>query len=154
MLRYLLPAYPAFSVFVAVGLMKWIPARPLETGVKWLAPVAVVIGGGIALFPPVSLHAEEIKPLAIAVRGVTAETERFAFYDSGQSRFDETGQIQWYGDRTMWILTDEKAFENALAEPISRVWVVDSATFEKYFVARADLTVVARSGHLLCVKIT
>jgi 4-amino-4-deoxy-L-arabinose transferase-like glycosyltransferase len=153
-LRYLLPAYPAFSIFVAVGLMKWVPERYLRSGGNVLAPAAVIVGAGIALFPPVSLHAEEIKPIATAVRGVTGETERFVFYDAGQPRFDETGQIQWYGERIMWILTDAKAFENALAEPISKVWVVDAATFDRYFAARSDAKIVARSGHLLCVKLT
>ena len=153
-LRYLLPAYPAFSIFAAVGLMKWVPERYLNAGLRWLPPAAVAIGAGIAIFPPVSLHAEEIKLIASAVHSVTAESERFAFYDEGQSRFDETGQIQWYGDRTMWILTDKQAFENALAEPISKVWVVDAATYDLYFAARLDAKVVARSGHLLCVRLS
>ena len=153
-LRYLLPAYPAFSIFAAVGLMKWVPERYLRMGVNWLAPAAVIVGAGIAVFPPVSLHAEEIKPIASAVHGVTGETERFAFYDAGQSRFDETGQIQWYGERTMWILTDAKGFENALAEPISKVWVIDAATYDRYFATRAGVQIIARSGHLLCVRLT
>jgi hypothetical protein len=151
-LRYLLPAYPAFSIFAAVGLMKWVPERFLRVGVNWLVPLGVIVGAGIALFPPVSLHAEEIKPIAAAVRSVTGEKERFAFYDAGAARFDETGQIQWYGERTMWILTDPAAFENALAEPIAKVWVIDSATYERYFAARSQ--VIARSGHLLCVQLT
>jgi 4-amino-4-deoxy-L-arabinose transferase-like glycosyltransferase len=151
-LRYLLPAYPAFSIFAAVGLMRWVPERFLRTGMSVLAPLAVVVAAGVALFPPVSLHADEIKPIAAAVKSVTQEKERFAFYDAGQSRFDETGQIQWYGDRVMWILTDAQAFENALAEPISQVWVVDAATFDKYLAARA--TVVARRGHLVCVRLS
>ena len=151
-LRYLVPAYPAFSIFAAVGLIKWVPERFLRMGVNVLAPMAVIVGVGIALFPPVSLHAEEIKPIAAAVRSVTAEKERFAFYDSGAPRFDETGQIQWYGERTMWILTDAAGFENALAEPIAKVWVIDSATYQRYFAARSQI--VARSGHLLCVKLT
>jgi len=153
-LRYLLPAYPAFSIFAAVGLMKWVPDRYLRVGVKVLAPTAVIIGLGIAMFPPVSLHAEEIKPIAAAVKSVTGETERFAFYDAGQPRFDETGQIQWYGERVMWILTDAAAFENALAEPIAKVWVVDAATFDRYFAARAGVKIVARSGHLVCLQLT
>jgi 4-amino-4-deoxy-L-arabinose transferase-like glycosyltransferase len=151
-LRYLLPAYPAFSIFAAVGLMKWVPERYLRVGVNWLAPLAVIVGVGIAMFPPVSLHAEEIKPIAAAVQRVTQEKERFVFYDAGVARFDETGQIQWYGERTMWILTDAAAFENALAEPIARVWVIDAATYERYLAARSE--VIARSGHLLCVRLT
>lgn len=151
-LRYLLPAYPAFSIFAAVGLMKWVPERYLRLGLNVLAPLVVIVSAGIAMFPPVSLHAEEIKPIAAAVKSVTQEKERFVFYDEGQSRFDETGQIQWYGERTMWILTDAAAFENALAEPIAKVWVVDAATYDRYLAARS--TIIARSGHLLCVRLT
>jgi 4-amino-4-deoxy-L-arabinose transferase-like glycosyltransferase len=151
-LRYLLPAYPAFSIFAAVGLMRWVPERYLRVGVNVLAPAAIVIGAGLAVFPPVSLHAEETKPIAAAVKSVVKEKERFAFYDGGVPRFDETGQIQWYGERTMWILTSADAFERALAEPIAQVWVVDTATFDRYLAARA--TVVARSGPLVCVKLT
>lgn len=151
-LRYLLPAYPAFSIIAAVGLMKWVPEKYLRTGLNVLAPAAVIVGLGIAMFPPVTLHAEEIKPIAAAVKSVTGKKERFVFYDGGQARFDETGQIQWYGERTMWILTDAPAFENALAEPIAQVWVVDAATFDRYLAKRA--TIVARSGHLVCAKLT
>jgi 4-amino-4-deoxy-L-arabinose transferase-like glycosyltransferase len=153
-LRYLLPAYPAFSIFAAMGVEKSVLRRYLNAGLRWAVPVSVVIALGVALFPPASLHAEETKPIAAAARGVTAEEERIAFYDEGQPRFDETGQIQWYGDRIMWILLDKNAFENALAEPISKVWIIDAATFDQYFATRAGAMVVARDGHLVCVRLT
>lgn len=152
-LRYLLPAYPAFSIFVAGGLMRLIPRERIDTGLRWLVPAALVASLGIALFPPVSMHAAEIRPIAEAVRNITNEGERFVFYDAGQPRFDETGQIQWYGDRTMWILTDAAAFERALAEPISRVWIVDAATYAQHFAVKPH-SVAARSGHLVLVRLT
>jgi len=153
-LRYLLPAYPAFSIFAVLGLQKVVPARYLRDGLSWAAPIALLVAAGIALFPPTTLHAEETKSIAAAVKPVTSEKDRIAFYDDGQARFDETGQIQWYGDRIMWILLDQKAFEHALAEPISKVWIVDAATFERYFVVLPGATVIARSGHLVCVRLT
>jgi len=152
-LRYLLPAYPAFSLFATAGLMRLIPRERVEAGLRWIAPAALAASLGIATFPPVSMHAEEVRPIAEAVRGVTKDGERFAFYDAGQPRFDETGQIQWYGDRTMWILTDSAAFEHALAEPISKVWIVDVATYAQHFASKPNM-IVARSGHLLCVRLT
>ena len=54
----------------------------------------------------------------------------------------------------MWILTSADGFKVALAEPIAKVWIVDQATFDQYFAARTGMQVVARSGHLVLVKIT
>jgi 4-amino-4-deoxy-L-arabinose transferase-like glycosyltransferase len=145
-LRYLLPAYPTFSLFAALGLGRW----PLP--MQWLAPAALLIAAGIAAFPPMSLHAAEVRPIAAAVQEALPEKQRFAFYDQAQARFDETAQLQWYGERTMWILTTPQAFQNALAEPISKVWVIDAMTFDTAFASRGA-TIVARSGHLLCVRL-
>jgi 4-amino-4-deoxy-L-arabinose transferase-like glycosyltransferase len=151
-LRYLLPAYPAFAWFVTQGLDRLVPQRTIEVGMRWIPPLALLVAAGIAIFPPVSLHAEEIRPIAAAVAGVVRPQERFVFYDGGQPRFDETGQLQWYGGRTMWILTDAVAFDNALAEPIAKVWVVDVATYERTLAGRSE--VIARSGHLVCARLT
>ncbi len=153
-LRYLLPAYPAFSILTAFAIARLVKTEVREKVFAWVAPVALVAAVGVALFPPVSMHAEEVRPIAEAATKVTAATERIGFYDQGQSRFDETGQIQWYGDRTMWILTSADGFKVALAEPIAKVWIVDQVTFDQYFAARTGMQVVARSGHLVLVKIT
>jgi hypothetical protein len=153
-LRYLLPAYPAFSIFAAVAIAKWVNPAVRKKALGWIAPASAIAAAGVALFPPVSMHAEEVRPIAEAARGLTAETERIAFYDKGEGRFDETGQIQWYGDRTLWILLSQDGFRNALAEPISKVWIVDQATFDQHFASRAGTQVVARSGHLVLVKLT
>ncbi len=152
-LRYLLPAYPAFSLLATAGLLRLISRERIETVSFWLVPAALVASLGIAIFPPVSMHAEEIRPIADAARRAANEGERIAFYDAGQPRFDETGQIQWYGDRTMWILTDRAAFEHALAEPISKVWIVDDVTYAQHFASRPN-TITARSGHLVCLRLT
>jgi hypothetical protein len=152
-LRYLLPAYPAFSLFVTAGLLRLIARERIDRALRWLTPAALAASVGIAIFPPVSMHAEEVRPIAAAAHETAKEGERIAFYDEGQPRFDETGQIQWYGDRTMWILTDSTAFERALAEPISKVWIVDAATYARYFATRPH-SVTARSGHLVCLRLT
>jgi 4-amino-4-deoxy-L-arabinose transferase-like glycosyltransferase len=152
-LRFLLPAYPAFSILAAAGLIRVVPDRAWRTGLKWAAPLAAAAALGIAVFPPVTMHAAGIRPVAAAVAGLTQRGERFGFYDQGQPRFDETGQLQWYSGRTMWILTDAELFAKALSEPWTRVWVVDRATYQKHFAARRDAMVVAESGHLVVVRL-
>jgi 4-amino-4-deoxy-L-arabinose transferase-like glycosyltransferase len=151
-LRYLLPAYPAFAIFAVIGLQRWIPERHLRRGLQWLAPAALVAAAVIAVVPPVNLHAAEIKPIAAAAAANAAPKERIAFYDDAQPRFDETGQIQWYGGRILWILTEPSALTHALAEPIAKVWIVDEKTYRREFPLRPH-TVLARSGHLWCLRL-
>jgi 4-amino-4-deoxy-L-arabinose transferase-like glycosyltransferase len=151
-LRYLLPAYPAFAIFAAAGLRHWIPRRRLDAGMRWVALGSVAAAAGIAAFPPVRLHAEIIRPIAEAARAAEPRHERIAFYDSGAPRFDETAQIQWYGRRTLWILTSAEAFTHALSEPIARLWIVDAGTFDTYFALRSE--VLARSGHLVFLRLS
>ena len=151
-LRYLLPAYPAFSILAAVGLMQAIPVRYLLTGLNWLVPAGAVVCAGIALFPPTVLHAAEIRPIATALQSTTASDERIAFYDGGQPRFDEANQLQWYGDRNFYVLLKREDFENALRGPLSRVFIVDIKTYQEYGSAFRDYEVVVQSGHLVCLR--
>jgi 4-amino-4-deoxy-L-arabinose transferase-like glycosyltransferase len=153
-LRYLLPAYPAFAIFAAAGLMRVVPEGALRTGIRWAAPLAAAAALAVALFPPENLHAAEIRPIAAAAASVTGKGERIGFYDQGVARFDETNQIQWYGGRTLWILTDAEMFDKALAEPWANVWIVDRATFDARFASRSGAQIVAESGHLVCVRLT
>lgn len=67
-LRYLLPAYPAFSILAALGLMKVVPERHLQRAARWAVPIALAVAAGIAMFPPVNLHAAEIRRVALAAK--------------------------------------------------------------------------------------
>lgn len=151
-LRYMLPAYPAFSILAAVGLRRAIPEQYLRRGIAILAPLAVVIAGAIALFPPVTLHATEIRPIAEMLDSITAPNERIAFYDSEQPRYDETNQLQWYGNRHYFILLKRADFEEALRKPPAAVFLVDQDTYKTYFASRQDYRIVTRSGHLVILR--
>ena len=152
-LRYLLPAYPAFSILAALGLVKLVGETKLRLYLRWAIPMGLVVAIGIAILPPVSLHAAEIRPIAVAASDAAAPEERIGFWDAGQGRFDETAQIQWYGDRALWILTDPARFDQALNERWSSVWVVDEATYQSKFAGRTNARVIARSGNLVVVKL-
>lgn len=152
-LRYLLPAYPAFSILVAFGLRRVIPEPRLERGLTWLIPLGFVTAAAIAVFPPEKLHAAEIRPIAAKAKALTNPGERIGFFDAGQPRFDETAHIQWYGDRTMWILLSQEELDSALAKRLARVWIVDSDTYERRFAACERAEAAMRSGHLVCVVI-
>jgi 4-amino-4-deoxy-L-arabinose transferase-like glycosyltransferase len=152
-LRYMLPAYPAFSVLAALGLMRLVLQRYLVNGLRILTPLLAAVVLTVAVFPPTHWHAAEIRPIALAATAATSATERVAFYDAGQSRWDETNQLQWYGDRYLDMLFDRQKLIDALRQPRARVLVVDKDAYHTYIDSRIAHQVLAESGHLICVRV-
>jgi hypothetical protein len=151
-LRYLLPAYPAFSVFAATSLARLIPARRLLMSLRIATAIFAVLAGAVALFPRNPLHAAEIRPIAAAATAATAPGVRVAFYDSGQPRLDEANQLQWYGDRYLDIMTKPEQLARELSAPGPRTYVIDHDTYQRYFVSLPH-QLLAESGHLLCLRL-
>ncbi len=98
-LRYMLPAYPAFAILAALGLRKFVPEGYLRAGMRVATSVLALAVVAVSAFPRTHFEAAEIRPIAHAATAATSPDERVAFYDGGQPRFDEDNQMQWYGDR-------------------------------------------------------
>ena len=152
-LRYMLPAYPAFAACAALGLVQLVQERRLRSALHVLVPVLGAVVIGVALFPPVTLHATEIRPIASAATAATSENELVSFYDQGQPRIDEMNQMLWYGDRLIVLLFDRDMLAEALRNPRSRIFVVDKDTYRDYMDSRISNQVVLESGHLVCVRL-
>lgn len=152
-LRYLLPAYPAFAVLSAIGIGGLIPRRHLQRGLAALIPAAAAGALVTALFLPARWHALEIRPIAAAETAAAPVNQRVAFYDAGQPRFDETNQLQWYGGRYLDILLTPAELQQEIRGHNAEVFVVDRATYAAYFAPLPGTRVVALSGHLICVRL-
>ena len=144
-LRYLLPAYPAFAIAAGAGLVRVTPAWAVRYAVPAIAAAAAVV----AAFLPPHRQATETRLIAIAATKRTQPSERVAFYDSGASRFDESNQLQWYGDRSLYILERPEDLDRNLRNRLSRVFVIDRATRDAKL---PDSTILAEAGHLVCVR--
>ena len=151
-LRYMLPAYPAFAIMAAIGIQKLVPERYIWKTLRVLSPVAAAAVAVIAVFPPKNFHATEIRPIAAAATAAIPAGTRVAFYDEGQPRFDETNQLLWYGDRYLDILLTPKDLANELSERGPRVYIVDRKTYQSQFASRPH-RIVAISGHLVCLRL-
>jgi 4-amino-4-deoxy-L-arabinose transferase-like glycosyltransferase len=151
-LRYLLPAYPAFSIFAAMSLAQLAPAAYFWRGLRIATAAGAAVVAMIAIFPRNPAQAAEIRPIAAAETAATAPGERVAFYDRGDPRFDETNQLQWYGDRYLDILTTPQQLADKLSRLTPQVFVVDRETYEHYFAARPH-RMLAGSGHLICFRL-
>ena len=153
-LRYMLPAYPAFAILSSIGLLTVFTKQHIERAMRILVPAVAVVVVGIAIFPPLRPHAAEVRPIALASTAATAPGQRVVFYDAGQPRFDETNQMLWYGDRYLFILLRPQELEEAVSNRQTDVFVVDRNTYASRFESRVPNSIVAASGHLLCVRLT
>ena len=152
-LRYMLPAYPAFAILAAIGLRKFVPDRYLRAGLRVAMPVLALAVAAVAAFPRTHLEAAEIRPIAKAATAATAPGERVGFYDDGQPRFDEDNQLQWYGDRFLIRLFSREQLLEALGGGRVRVFVLDKSAYRTYVAARIPHQVLAESGHLICIRL-
>lgn len=152
-LRYMLPAYPAFSILAAVGLLWLAPERYVRNGLRMLTPLLGVLVLAVAIFPPVTLHAVETRPIALAATMATAPNELLTFYDGGQARFDELNQFLWYGDRLIVVVWDPAKLPATLQRPRSRIFIMDADTYNVAVEPRMPSQVIARHGHLLCFRL-
>ncbi len=152
-LRYMLPAYPAFAILAALGLRQFVPERYLRTGLRVATPVMALAVVAVAAFPRTHFEAAEIRPIAKAATGATAPGERVAFYDAGQPRFDEDNQLQWYGDRFLIRLFSHAELMEALRGSRARVFVLDKDSYRAYVAEQMSHHVLAESGHLICIRL-
>ncbi len=152
-LRYMLPAYPAFAILSAIGLLWMLPERYVRNGLRVLTPLLAIVVIGIAIRPPLNLHAIDTKSIARASTGATAPGERITFYDDGAPRFDEMNEMLWYGDRYFAPVWEAGQLPQALRNPQTRVFIMDVNTFNAQVEGRLPNQIIAQSGHLICFRL-
>jgi 4-amino-4-deoxy-L-arabinose transferase-like glycosyltransferase len=152
-LRYMLPAYPAFAILSAIGLLWLLPERYLRNGLRVLMPVLAIGVIVIAIRPPVNMHATETRPIALASTRATAPNEMITFYDDGAPRFDELNQLLWYGDRYFVAILEPGKLPEALQKPETHVFIVDANAFHADVEGRVPNQIIARAGHLVCFRL-
>jgi 4-amino-4-deoxy-L-arabinose transferase-like glycosyltransferase len=152
-LRYMLPAYPAFAILAAVGLQKLIPERYIWKTLRVLTPILAAGVIFIAIFPRRNFQATEIRLIATAATAVMPAPARVVFYDDGQPRFDETNQLQWYGSLYMDLLLTPDQLVDRLKDVRSSVFIVDRETYRKYIASQFTHQIVQESGHLICLRL-
>jgi 4-amino-4-deoxy-L-arabinose transferase-like glycosyltransferase len=151
-LRYMLPAYPAFAILTAIGLLKWIPRRIVERAMDWIPPLAFAAAISIVLLLPPNWHANETRAIAQVQSSVLPPGEPFGVYDKGDPRYDETNQLEWYGNAPPIVLLTPADLEDALRDGSMRVYVLDQATYRDR-IQPLPHDVIAQSGHLISVRL-
>lgn len=152
-LRYMLPAYPAFAILSALGLLWLIPQRYVRNALRALTPVLAIVVLAVAIHPRINWHAVDTRPIALASTAATAPGELITFYDDGAPRFDEMNEMLWYGGRYFVPVWEPAELARALEKPRTRVFIVDAETFERQVAPRIPNRIIARAGHLVCFRL-
>lgn len=151
-LRYMLPAYPAFSILAAVALIRWIPRQTIDRAMNWIPGLALAAAVLIAIFVPATFHATEIRAIAEAQDRALPAGTTIGLYDKGDPRVDEANQLEWYGNDVPLEPYTPAQFDKALGSGSARVLLVDRGTYENRLRALPH-NVIAQSGHLVTIRV-
>jgi 4-amino-4-deoxy-L-arabinose transferase-like glycosyltransferase len=151
-LRYLLPAYPAFSILSALAIAHFIPRRLLDRTMHWIPAASVLAAIAIVVSVTPSQHAAEILPIAHAAS--EPRGQKVILYDEGQPRFDEANQLEWYGDCVPQMLLTSSDLDRALKSPGTGVsaFIIDKPTYQSA-AKPIPHNVIAESGHLIYLRL-
>lgn len=152
-LRYMLPAYPAFAILSALGLLWLIPPRYVRNGLRVLTPLLAILVLMVAIHPRINWHAVDTRRIALASTAATAPGELITLYDDGAPRFDEMNEMLWYGGRYFIPAWQPAELAGALEKPRTSVFIVDANTFERQIASRIPNRIIARSGRLVCFRL-
>ncbi len=152
-LRYILPAFPAFAILSALALRRWIPERRLAG----CFAIACLCLGVAVLFVSFSashrLRAVEMRHLATLADQATPQSQPILLYTSGPARWDYLHQIIWYTDRRGQLLPDVAQTLCRLNHPAGNTAIVDRATYEQHLLPTVnDLEVLGQAETLVCVR--
>jgi len=156
-LRYILPAFPAFAILSAGVLNEWIPQRRKVQLFKALYALGFVFVLYAAVFPMTLLRATDMLTLAPVAEAHSAPQERVLLYTYGELDWSRRNQFVWYGNRYVELVTDLAEVESRLASGRNTVVVIDKEAAGRLRAALGDgqpeaITVLAQSENFVCLK--
>jgi 4-amino-4-deoxy-L-arabinose transferase-like glycosyltransferase len=158
-LRYILPAFPAFSIVSAMVLDGWLTAARKEAAFKVLYALASVFVIYAAFVPMTLLRATDMRALGPVAEAHTAPQERVLLYSRTGPPWDRRNQFLWYANRSVDVATSESELDAKLTSAGSVVALVDRQTAgELLAVPRegkgARVELLGESEEFVCLKYT
>jgi 4-amino-4-deoxy-L-arabinose transferase-like glycosyltransferase len=155
--RYILSAFPAFSILSAMALDRWIPE-----GRRVLFFKGACVAGCLAviftiMFPP-KQRAADILTLAPVADANSRPGERILFYTYEDRRDDFQWQYLWYGHRYTELAPTLKALALRLTQEKSATGIVDTTSYQQLLEQlppemSRQMKILARSENLVCFRL-
>jgi hypothetical protein len=154
-LRYIMPAFPAFSMLSAIPLAKWLSLvrKDIHLRMGYLALSMVVIL--IAAFPRPLIRAEDMRRLAPIVDAYTDPQQRVTMYDRGEATAQHfISQLLWYSNRFCTYVKDPDDLVAALRADKSGVFIVDTGSYERLAIdSGVKVEMLGQTKNFVCFRI-
>jgi len=149
-LRYMLPAYPAFAILSGYAISRVLPRRILERAMDWIPAATALAAIGIVTSMSPTWHASDIYPIARAANQQGAQT--VIYYNEGTPFWDDANLLEWYGNCVMQVLLTRNDLDQALKTRSVPTLVVDKPAY-KNVIQRVPHDIIAESGRLVYVRL-
>ena len=153
-LRYVLPAFPAFSILAALALRQWLTHERCAQFCQAGGAVLLAALLFISVQPGHRLRAQEITALAPLAETATPPAGRILFYAGGAARWDYVHQLIWYTQRNCDLLTARDEVTTHLECATPSAFIVDRASFAQEFAApNRPLEILGTTPNFICFRI-
>jgi 4-amino-4-deoxy-L-arabinose transferase-like glycosyltransferase len=149
-LRYIMPAFPAFSILAAIPAARLISATRLKAHFRtaYVALTAAVLL--IACFPNPLERAEDMIKLAPVVNSRTDPSQKVTIYTSHPGYIS---QFLWYSNRLCERLAAPDKLSEALQAQGERVFIIGVDDYKKLVINSAvNVEVIMVTKNLVCFK--
>lgn len=152
-LRYLLPAFPAFSILVAYTLDQWIPAARRQATLAVASALLGLMFLGMTILPGHLLRAREVKQLLPAIEATVAPAQQTLLYVGGVPRWDYVHQLIWYSTHRFDLAAGLPELTAHLNHETSPPVIVDQPSFQQLFASQlTKLEVLSCSERFICFR--
>lgn len=156
--RYILPAFPAFSILSAMALDRWLPEGRRGLFFKGACLAACLAVVFTIMFPP-KPRAADILTLAPVADANTQPEVRVLFYTYEDTRDDFEWQYLWYGNRYTELAPTLKALALRLTQEKNATGIVDKASYQQLLEqlppeTTKKMKILARSQNLICFRLS
>jgi 4-amino-4-deoxy-L-arabinose transferase-like glycosyltransferase len=153
-LRYIMPAFPAFSILSAIPLNRWLSTSGKKLNLKVVYSLLIATALLIAIFANHKMRAEDMRQLAPIADANTSPGQQVYIYTSGQPQSNYIAQYLWYANRFCENSTDTNELFVKINNTGASVVIMDKETYANLVTDPNEPTFqLKRKKHRLVVKL-
>jgi hypothetical protein len=165
-LRYIMPAFPAFSLLCATPLNRWVSMNAARINMKVVYLFLIIAALLVPVFSGTRIRARDMRVLAPIADNNTTQDQRVLIYTYGEPRSDYINQFLWYSNRFCDHPSDVEDLIARLDPNQPSVVIMDKPTYDsiagpanpvlrqkrKKRVLEYKLEVLGESENFVCFK--
>ncbi len=154
-LRYILAAFPAFSILAAISLSRSIPAKRKILFVKMAYAVMICLSSILAFVPKHPSRMEEMRSLAPLVEIAIPPEQRVMLYISNSRRWAFLSQVIWYSNRQCELLDDLGKVISHFKETTEAAVILERQSFAQTVNhlnhLNVEIEILGQSKNFICI---